>query len=172
LKQVIERALKKHNESLTIFNEKQKLGLTPKETQFEVMVNGRLENGHQSIQKCKDGIKKLDEELKQIETNEKWFKTNSGYTENQYESLKQLLYEIGKRYGYNVVASHHRLGPTSGKYMKSDPGMYFDWNRITGVLLPGSLDGNEKDGAGDEKEKWYKTGGAKGGMYTVNNRGK
>jgi N-acetyl-anhydromuramyl-L-alanine amidase AmpD len=80
--------------------------------------------------KSKDAIK--DEELDKIKTYEKWFETNNGYTENQYESLKQLLCEIGKRYSYNVVASEHRLGPTSGGSMKSNLGMYFDWTRIIG----------------------------------------
>ena len=66
------------------------------------------------------------------------------YTDAQYKSLGELMKVIGRRFGYNKVASHHKLAPTR----KTDPGIYFEWGRLTPSLLPGKLSGDESSGGG------------------------
>jgi hypothetical protein len=66
------------------------------------------------------------------------------YTAAQYESLGKLLEVYGKRYGYEVVCSHHYIIPAK----KTDPGIYFDWAKLTPHLLPGELSGDESGGGG------------------------
>jgi len=65
------------------------------------------------------------------------------YTDDQYQSLGELLEVVGKRYGYELVCSHHYICPSR----KTDPGIHFDWSRLKPFLLPGELTGDES-GAG------------------------
>ena len=66
------------------------------------------------------------------------------YTAAQYASLGALLEVYGKRYGYELVCSHHFIIPAK----KTDPGIYFDWSKLTPHLLPGALSGDESHGGG------------------------
>jgi len=66
------------------------------------------------------------------------------YTDKQYAALGAILQVVSKRYAYQVVATHHYICPNR----KTDPGIYFDWSKVTTHLLPGSLSGDETHGGG------------------------
>ncbi|HEV8292418.1 MAG TPA: N-acetylmuramoyl-L-alanine amidase, partial [Tepidisphaeraceae bacterium] len=66
------------------------------------------------------------------------------YTAAQYEALGKMLEVYGKRYGYEIVCSHHYIIPAA----KTDPGIYFDWSKLTPHLLPGDFSGDESGGGG------------------------
>jgi N-acetyl-anhydromuramyl-L-alanine amidase AmpD len=66
------------------------------------------------------------------------------YTDAQYAALGALLEVYGKRFGYEVVCSHHYIVPSR----KTDPGIYFVWDKLTPHLLPGKLTGDEAGSGG------------------------
>jgi len=66
------------------------------------------------------------------------------YTDAQYAALGTMLEIYGKRYAYEVVCSHHYIIPAA----KTDPGIYFDWSKLTGHLLPGDFSGDESGPGG------------------------
>lgn len=66
------------------------------------------------------------------------------YTDAQYAALGALLAVFARRYGYELVCSHHWIVPVR----KKDPGKFFDWARLTPFLLPGALVGDETGSGG------------------------
>ena len=103
-----------------------------------------------AIAQCESGIKdqqaKVTEKEKEIKAFRDWLKTDPyQYTEKQYQSLGLLVEQLSKRYGIGHFATHHRLDP--GR--KTDPGKFFDWNKILPYLpAGGKVDGSEAAGGG------------------------
>jgi len=113
-----------------------------------------------AIIRCESAIDKLntriDEKKDWAEDYESFAKDKNAagvpdvfrYPDEQIKALRQLLVQLGRRYGYKQVRSHHSIDPDR----KKDPGEYFDWATITPYLPEGSLKGDE---------------GGNGGTYTV-----
>ncbi|MGH0034186.1 MAG: N-acetylmuramoyl-L-alanine amidase [Myxococcota bacterium] len=115
-----------------------------------------------AIEKCEKGIAKLEKQIEKFEKKyEKTFDVAEWkaltkekdandvpraflYTEKQYAALGGLLVQVGRRFGYERVRSHHSVSPRR----KWDPGSYFDWSELTPYLLPGKLKGDEKGDGG------------------------
>lgn len=124
----------------------------------KVTVGGKEITIDEAIKRCEDAIADLDSKIastalsKWAEDYEKLIadKRSDGvpkafaYTDAQYASLGKLAEVCGKRYGYELVCTHHWIRPDG----KTDPGIYFDWSNLTPYLLPGSLSGNESGTGG------------------------
>lgn len=122
----------------------------------KVQLDGKTVLVEKAIKNTDDAIKIRD---KEIEVKKAWIddyekfiekKDDKGvpfifhYTEQQYEALNQLLTVTGRRYGYKFVRSHYSISPDR----KKDPGVYFNWDKITPYLLKGKLAGDEKGTGG------------------------